>query len=375
MTDTPPPPTGPADVAPPASPAAPTGGVTSVDAAPSTDIAPPPAKKRRAPIGLLVGILVPVLVILSVVGWAALNRQYIADQFSVWGYEASPGIDGYVDDSTMIGRGLFLFQASKPRIAPDSEFNQICGSNEGGDGVIGCYTPDNKHITLFEITDSRLGGLKDAVAAHEMLHAAWDRLGDGERAHLTDLLAAENKRLSGDTDYQDQLKAYGFMNDEVRYDELHSIIGTEITGISPELEQYYSQYFADRSSLVALYQGANAVLTEVGKQVTALAAEIDALNTKIDDDYARYKAGSKKLSKDVTAFNARNNAYYYKTQYAFDVDRNKLIARQKKLNKLFDSIQDEIDVYDTKVGELTDLDKKAADLYSSINITQESSGL
>jgi hypothetical protein len=379
MTDTPTPPVDPAGDVPPtaasaASPA-PAESVTIGDGTTPQEVSAPAAKKRRVPVGLLIGILVPFTIILSAVGWAALNRQYIADQFSVWGYESSPGIDGYVDDSTMTGRGLFLFEASKPRIAPDSEFNQICGSNEGGDGVIGCYTPDNKHITLFEITDSRLGGLKDAVAAHEMLHAAWDRLGDGERAHLTDLLAAENKRLSGDTEYQDQLKAYGFMNDDIRYNELHSIIGTEISGISPELERYYSQYFEDRASLVALYQGANAVLTEVGKQVDALAAEIDALNTKIDDDYARYKSGYKKLGKDVEAFNARNNAYYYTSQHAFDVDRNKLIARQKKLDKLFNSIQDEIDQYDTKVSELTDLDKKAADLYSSINITQESSGL
>jgi hypothetical protein len=326
-------------------------------------------------IKLLVGILVPILVLAGLAGWSIVNRQYIADQIAVWNYDASPGIDSYVDDSSMVGRGLFLFQASKPRIAPDTEFNDICGSNEGGDGVIGCYTPNNKRITLFEITDVRLGGLKDAVASHEMLHAAWDRLGDGEREHLIELLTVENKRLVNDEDYQSQLSAYGFASDEVRYNELHSIIGTEVLGISDELERYYAQYFSDRDTLVKNYQSANDVLVQVGEEVTALSEEIETLDTKINDDYKKYKDGYRKLNKDVDAFNARNNAYYYTSQSAFDRDRNALIARQKKLDKLYKSILDDIDLYDDKVATLTDLDKKAAELFSSINIDAESSGL
>jgi hypothetical protein len=363
-------------------PEAPTAPEAAQTTAGDAGWAPPaaPVAAEVKPIGpllikLLVGILVPILLITGAVGWSIVNRQYISDQLAVWNYEASPGIDSYVDDSSMVGRGLFLFQASKPRIAPDTEFNDICGSNEGGDGVIGCYTPDNKRITLFEITDIRLGGLKDAVASHEMLHAAWDRLSDGEREHLTELLAAENKRLVDDEQYQSQLSAYGFASDEVRYNELHSIIGTEVLGISDELERYYSQYFSDRDTLVKNYQAANDVLVQVGEEVTALSEEIEALDTKIDEDYKRYKAGYRKLNKDVDAFNARNNAYYYTSQAAFDRDRNALIARQKKLDKLYKSILDDIDLYDEKVAKLTDLDKKAAELFSSINIDAESTGL
>jgi hypothetical protein len=38
---------------------------------------------------------------------------------------------------------------------------------------------------------------------------------------------------------------------EDRRDEAHSLLGTEYEDLPTELEQYYSQYFSDRSKVVA----------------------------------------------------------------------------------------------------------------------------
>ena len=339
------------------------------------DAAAAPPVKRRVPVTLLVAILVPVLVLGSAGAWAATNSQYISDQITVWGYESTPGIDDYIDDSTMTDHALFLFAASKPRIAPDSEFNKICGSNEGRDGTLGCYTTDKKRITLFEIADERLAGLQEAVASHEMLHAAWDRLGEGERDRLAPLLDAEFERLADDDAFQDQIDAYDFHDDAVRYNELHSIIATEVEGISKELESYYAQYFDDRDALVALYTEANDVLVEIAEAVTALNDEIEALNDEIEADSARYDSGWDVLSADFDAFNERNEAYYYKTQRAFDADRDALYAREDALDLLLDQINEKIDLYNEKVDELSELDERAAELYDSINLEPESQSL
>jgi hypothetical protein len=112
---------------------------------------------------------------------------------------------------------------------------------------------------------------------------------------------------------------------------------------------------------------------EIAEKVEALNDELDALDVEIEADKARYEAGWDKLDKDSDAFTARNNAYYYTSQAAFDRDRNKLIARGKALDKLYDEIQVKIDLYNEKLDELTELDAEAAELFGSINIDARSS--
>jgi hypothetical protein len=329
--------------------------------------------KRRVPVKLLAAILIPVVVLGTIGGLAVANRQFLSDQWTVWNFEATPAIAEYIDDATMTDHALFLFNASKPRVAADSEFNDVCGTKEGDDGVLGCYTPKNKRIILFEISDKRLSGFQEAVAAHEMLHAAWDRLGDGERERLTKLLDAEAKRLKDDDDFQDQLDAYHFgSHDAARPDELHSLIATQVLGISDELEEYYAQYFTDRAALVGLYEESHQVLVEIAKAVEALNDELDALDKKIETDYQTYSDGYDVLNADWDAFSDRNDAYFYKSQAAFDRDRNELIARGDALDALFDSINAMTDEYNEKLDELTELDAKAAELFSSINLDPES---
>ena len=351
-----------------------TKAVAAAEAAPVDASETPAITKRRVPVKLLVAILVPVVVLATLGGLAAANRQFLADQWTVWNFEATPAIADYIDDSTMTDHALFLFNASKPRVAADSEFNHVCGSHEGDDGVLGCYTADNKRIILFEISDKRLAGFQEAVAAHEMLHAAWDRLGDGERDRLAALLDAEVERLDDDEEFQDQLDAYDFgKNDDAeRSDELHSLIATEVTGVSDELEEYYAQYFTDRDALVGQYEKAHLVLVRIAEQVEALNDELDALDKKIEDDYKAYTDGYDALNADWDAFSDRNDAYFYKSQAAFDRDRNALIARGDALDALFDSIDTMTDEYNEKIEELTELDAKAAELYGAINLDPES---
>ncbi len=369
MPDSTVPPAEPATVESPTAESAPAESVPA-ESAPAESA---PAS-RRVLVKLLVGILVPVVVLATLGGLAAANRQYLTDQWTVWNFEATPAIADYIDDATMTDHALFLFNASKPRVAADSEFADVCGDNEGDDGILGCYTSENKRIVLFEISDDRLSGFQEAVASHEMLHAAWDRLGEGERERVSALLDAEVKRLAGDEEFQDQLDAYDFgKNDGVRADELHSLIATEVAGVSDELEQYYAQYFTDREALVELYEASHQVLVEIAAAVTALNEELDALDKQIEADYQTYSDGYDVLNADWDAFKARNDAYFYRTQAAFDADRDALLARGDALDALFDSIDAMTDEYNLKVEELTKLDAQAAELFSAINLDPQSS--
>ena len=146
---------------------------------------PAPPRRRRAP--AIVSLIV--LAAVAVGAYAAVtNRQAIVDQWVVWNAEPDATIAAYVDRARLSDHGEFLLLASQPRIADGEAFNGICGNQEEGAGVLGCYTSRDMRITLFDVTDPQLDGIEEVVAAHEMLHAAWDRTPIARRAELEALL-------------------------------------------------------------------------------------------------------------------------------------------------------------------------------------------
>ena len=322
---------------------------------------PPPRRSAR-------GRIIVSLAVLAVVGAGSLavitNKQYIADQWTVWRYDTSSVITGYENRATMTDHGRFLFQASTPVISAATKFNAVCGNTEEGSGVLGCYTPDNKQITLFDVTDPRLDGLEEVVASHEMLHAAWDRMSLDEQNRLGRLLNAEAEKLSGDAEFTARMEIYDRTEPGERTNELHSIIGTEVADLSPELETYYRQYFSDREALVALHVASNAVFEEITAKSDALVAELDQLNATMETNYANYQAGYDQLDADITAYNNKT----FDSQEEADSEYHALIARQNALDAQFAEIQAMRATWDQKHAELEALDAQAAELNKAINI-------
>ena len=117
-----------------------------------------------------------------------------------------------------------------------------------------------KTIALFDVTDPRLDGIEEVVASHEMLHAAWDRMSQGEKDRLTPLLDAAYAEQANNKDLVERMAFYARTEPGEETNELHSILGTEVAHLSPALEKYYSQYFSNRQALVALHVKSNAVL-------------------------------------------------------------------------------------------------------------------
>ena len=325
-----------------------------------------PAPRRRS---------VPFLVGLGVLGAVALvsvlimlNRQYLVDQWSVWTYDSTPTIESYMDRSTMTDHGEFLFKASQPDVAAADRFNSVCSNLEEGSGVLGCYLNDSKTITLFDITDERLDGMEEVVASHEMLHAAWDRMSEDEHSRIGAMLQAEEVKLAGDDDFVARMELYDRTEPGEHFNELHSIIGTEVADLAPELEQYYAQYFSDRAALVALHKQSNVVFEQIEAQSAQLVAELDALNASISADGAIYNSGYDKLNDDINEFNRRADAGEFESQEQFDNERAALLARQADLDGLLVSIKAREAEWDAKHAELEALNAQAAALNTAINI-------
>ena len=335
---------------------------------------PPPAPRRRILPGLIAAGVVFALLIAGA-GVAVAQRQNIADLLTVWNYEPSSEIQGYIERAQLSDRGEFLFKASTPAILGTDDFNETCGTLEEGTGVLGCYVPAQRAIYLYDVTDDRLDGVEEVVAAHEMLHAAWHRMSADERDDVGVLLEQAVVDYADDEAFTERMAVYARTEPGERLNELHSIVGTELSDLSPALETYYSEFFDDREALVALHLTSNAVLTDIEERTTALADELEKLNDEIEADYKKYNKGYDELNAAVDAFNTKNNNYGFSNQAQFDAERNALIARQKKLDSLFASIEKRSDTYEEKLAELTELNEQVASLNEGLNIVPRDSDI
>lgn len=166
-------------------------------------------------------------------------------------YVPTETVESLAEKTNMTLLGRKLFYLSDPQVISDHEaFSVKCKGEHKDANTLGCYSPRFNSIYLLEIKESRLNGLMEMTAAHEMLHAGYSKLSFEEKkvlyAMLNEISNGKNKAF-----IQKRLKAYESISSVDKYNELHSIIGTEISDIPPELEAYYSRYFENRKATVA----------------------------------------------------------------------------------------------------------------------------
>ena len=302
------------------------------------------------------------IVLLMACSMAWLYRWSIFDWWRLQSYEASPEITRLVQSVQMSHPARRIFYAYHPELADKQKFNNYC-SNTEQTIILGCYI-GGRGIYLYNVTDERLEGVKEVTAAHELLHAVYDRLTLGEKKRIDQLLLATLDDLDNDR-IRATVENYRKRDPDVVVNELHSIIGTEVRDIPPELEEYYAKYFLDRQSLVTFSEQYEAVFTkrkqkvaELDKRLTELKAEIDALQAVLEDqrrsisqekqrldelledqDYEEYNKGVDDFNSNVRNYN--NNAR--RLQGNIDEfnrlvqERNSIALEENELLKAIDS--------------------------------------
>src|SRR5690606_3110987 len=128
------------------------------------------------------------IALLALAAIVFLNRGFLSDQLLVWSYTPTVEIQSIVTRTTMTNHGKFMFYVGNPKIESAAEFNKNCSRKEQNVAVLGCYQGS---IHIYNVTDGRLDGIKEVTAAHEMLHAAYERLSDGQRQEVDALIEAE----------------------------------------------------------------------------------------------------------------------------------------------------------------------------------------
>ncbi|MBI3983951.1 hypothetical protein HY346_01500 [Candidatus Microgenomates bacterium] len=144
---------------------------------------------------------------------------------------------------------------------------------------MGCYVAGD--IFLLDIDRPELRQVVEVTAAHEMLHAAYDRLGTKERQRVDGLVdqfyrSYRNQQLAGIVKQYQQSEPGQLPN------ELHSLLATQVTKLSTELETYYQRYFSDRQKVVKSFLAYEDVFTKINQQREQLLSEIASLRSQID---------------------------------------------------------------------------------------------
>lgn len=322
------------------------------------------SRKQPSSRGWVVPIMVTVIS-LAVTLTFVLFGGFVIDNFNYFSYRPDGTIESFVTSAGMSDKGKFFFYASQPTLENAEGFNMKCGRVEAQTAILGCYAGQKIHI--YDVNDTRLTGIRETTAAHEMLHAAYGRLGPKDKQGVNRLLGAELDRLSADKDFVSRMDFYDRTEPGEKFNELHSIIGTEIGTINPVLETYYKRYFTDRSKVVALHTRYKSVFDELKARADELIRRLAVIDAVIKSDKTTYNGEAAALEKDIADFNAKAASGGFGSQAEFSAERRRLVAWVDRLESLKTKINSSVQEYNRLVSELNGISTQTKDLNKSID--------
>ena len=302
-------------------------------------------------------------------GLVALHHQYFIDLYTASQFKASSEMQQVEEQLHLTDKGSFLLHASQAQLVGSDTFNNKCNKKEKNSVVLGCYIyPQNLYV--YNVDDPNLDGVIQTTTAHEMLHAAYARLSKGEKDNVNKLIdQVLPSALKQDESLEKRLELYDRIEPGERYNELHSIIGTEVKDLSDEIEIYYKQYFIDRQIVVSYAAKYIKVMTDLQKQQDALVEELNQRSVQIEAATNQYNQDVSTLNSDIQSFNLRAQNGQFSSEAAFNEERNAIQVRIDSLRSQQVAINNDIENYNNKRQELLALNVRVKELNSKLDST------
>lgn len=263
----------------------------------ATEYAPPPIKPTEPPLGSQGGYL------------PSAEITFAADRINLTSY----------------GRELFI--GTSPEFAGEIEIIKFCDASTSDDKATGgCYLPGSHKIYVYNIPTDHRQAHRDAVVAHELLHAAWRFYPQDKRDVLEAILKEVIDSLPSDHMVNRALALYDPEEHDIP-NEMHSFVGTIVENIPPELESHYAKYFVSRATIASNYNAFRDIESIERKKVEVnLELYREAYNA-----YAslvkEYNSEAEQLQIDIETFNNNINNY---SQSEFTSRRDALLERQSE---------------------------------------------
>ena len=275
------------------------------------------------------------------------NRGQIIDFITAKSFKPSSEIEQVEKAIELTDKGNIIFYASRPVLQGQDEFNESCDSHDDEISVLGCYSDGN--IFLYNIKDAELAGVVESTAAHELLHAAWERMSYSEKSEISDYI----KDVFSSKNYHDMLdEDLEIYNDDELIEELHSRIGTEIADLPEALERHYAKYFKNQDLVVDYYDNYITPFRELSEAIDEMTDKLEQMSADIDTKTAAYYRATDSLSSEIDEFNrCANTPNCFPTDALFYARRNVLLGEQSALDSMYDELDSLIDEYNGLVEE------------------------
>ncbi|MBX4197061.1 hypothetical protein KW801_00710 [Candidatus Saccharibacteria bacterium] len=255
--------------------------------------------------------------------------QALVDWWQLRGYTPPASIVTLANQDAMTSSAHHIFYVNHPDLETDAnQFRTDCHETEKTI-VLGCYHGNQDGIFIYNVQDARLSGVQQVTAAHEMLHAAYDRLSTKDRKYVDGLLQNYFDTQLHDQRIIDTMNSYRESEPNDVVNEMHSVFGTEIANLPAPLEQYYKRYFDNRQAVTAFaanYQSEftsrsdqikvdDAQLAQQKAQINAeelsLQSQLNQINSDRDrldslrssGQIAEYNAGVAGFNSEIAAYN------------------------------------------------------------------------
>lgn len=304
------------------------------------------------------------LAVVAVAVAAVMFRQEISDHLAGVNFEMTPRVSALTDDLDLTDAGRRIFLATHPTVDGSQHFNDQCAEVDHSEQghVLGCYTADRIH--LFDVTDERVSGVVQITAAHELLHAAFHRLGEGDRSLLGSRLRAVYEDLApSHPDLEERMSVYQHLPETAFANELHSVLGTEVRDLPPWLEAHYSQWFTDRAAVVDDFERYVTVFNDLQSQVDALQGEMAELREDVEERKSTYVDAVEAFNSDANAYKARIDRDEYRdAPERLQRDSDSLQKRRAAIDAELAALQADIDRYNELRTELEALGELSAEL-------------
>lgn len=292
------------------------------------------------------------------------KAQAITDWWQLRGYTPPPAISALAQQDTMTAYAKHVFYVNHPKLESNiSQFRIDCAQNEKTI-VLGCYHSDQDGIFMYDVRDSRLSGVEQVTAAHEMLHAAYDRMSRKDRHNVDDMLQDYYNHGLQDQRVKDTINLYRQTEPDAVVNEMHSIFGTEVANLPPALEAHYQKYFTNRQAVVNFANDYQSEFTSRLDQIHAYDSQLAQLKSQIEAEEAALSTQLQQIQADRVRVDTERNSGQI-DQY--NADAATFNAEVAAYNNGVDKLKNDIENYNSLVVKRNAIARDLASLDQAID--------